>query len=341
MARYLRVEFPGAIYHVTVRMLGDGVRSRQLFRDKGDHLHFLKRLGERVETYGVRLYAHCEMLTHYHLLIETPQANLGRFMHSLNTAYTLCYNLRHHRSGPLVQGRYGAKLVDGDTYMLSLSRYIHLNPVCIKGMKEKALADQRQHLHFYPWSSYRAYIGRTRPPEWLNPMPILAECGRTRTEQHKGYRDFVEGSIGERDDELLDALHGTWPGIGGEAFQDWVKALYTERLDACRKKEDVRLRHETSVMEPEVVLVTTADVLGVEPSEFRERRRNSMLRAVAAQMLVKYAGLLQREAATVLGMRSGAALGQQQRKLRDALPKDRNLRKLINRIEIRLNAESE
>ena len=106
----------------------------------------------------VRLFAHCEMLTHYHLPIETPLANLGRFMHSLNTACTLCYNLRHRRKGPVVQGRYGAKLVEGDNYLLSLSRYIHLNPVHIKAMG---------HLTSYRWSRYRAYIGREKAPEWL------------------------------------------------------------------------------------------------------------------------------------------------------------------------------
>jgi REP element-mobilizing transposase RayT len=216
-------------------MLGEGVQSRRLFRDERDHLHFLKRLGERVETYGVRLFAHCEMLTHYHLLLETPRANLGRFMHSLNTAYTLCYNLRHRRKGPLVQGRHGAKLVEGDNYLLSLSRYIRLNPVHIKSIEKQSPADQRRHLHSYRWSSYRAYMGREKAPEWLEPLPILSQCGSKRGDQRKAYRAFVEGSMQERDEDLLDALSGTWPGIGDETFLGWVKEQYIEQAQSINR----------------------------------------------------------------------------------------------------------
>ena len=113
MARRPRVEFEGAIYHVTARIVGErmghGVEdrdpSRWLFRDERDHEAFLERLIDRIETYNIRLYAHCGMRTHFHALIETPQANLGRFMHSLNTAYTACYNTRHRRHGHLFQDR--------------------------------------------------------------------------------------------------------------------------------------------------------------------------------------------------------------------------------------------
>ncbi|MBT3296301.1 MAG: hypothetical protein HN383_13615 [Verrucomicrobia bacterium] len=310
-----------------------------MFRDEQDHLHFLKRLAARVDTYGVRLFAHCEMLTHYHLLIETPLANLGRFMHSLNTAYTLCYNLRHRRKGPLVQGRYGAKLVEGDNYLLSLSRYIHLNPVHIKAMEKQSSDDQRRHLNSYRWSSYRAYIGREKAPEWLEPLPILSQCGSKRSNQRKAYRAFVEGSIEERDEALLDALSGTWPGIGDESFLGWVKEQYIEQAKAYRKTEDVRLRKERMGVEPETVLRAVAEVLGVEVEAFRQRRRNSMLRAMGSQMLSKYAGLTQREIAGQLGIRSGAAVGQQQQKLREALPHDRGLRKQLSKIEQALDSE--
>ncbi len=339
MARYLRVEYPGAIYHVTVGMLGEGVQSRRMFRDEQDHLHFLRRLAERVETYGVRLFAHCEMLTHYHLLVETPQANLGRFMHSLNTAYTLCYNRRHRRKGPLVHGRYGAKLVEGDSYLLALSRYIHLNPVHIKSMEKQSTADQRHQLHLYRWSSYRAYSGREKTPDWLEPLPILSQCGSKPTDQRKAYQLFVEGSIEEQDEALLDALSGTWPGIGDESFLGWVKEQYIEQAKAYRKAEDVRLRKERGGLKPETVLQMVAEVLDVDVAAFRQRRRNSMLRAIGSQMLSKYAGMTQREIAGQLGVSSGAAVGQQQQKLREALPRDRKLRKQLSKIEEHLADE--
>lgn len=142
MARQPRLEYPGAIYHVTVRVSGSTWEKERepdpsafLFRDDSERERFLNQLGERVDAYAIHLYAYCLMLSHYHLYLETPQANLGRFMHSLNTAYTVYGNLRRHRRGNLV-GRYKAKLVEGDNYHMSLSRYMHLNPVRI-GMVER------------------------------------------------------------------------------------------------------------------------------------------------------------------------------------------------------------
>ena len=136
MARQLRVEYPGAIYHVTCRMLGDS-RSR-LFRDNADFDRFLLRLSERVEQYNIRLYMYTLMLNHVHLVFETPEGNISRFMHSMTTAYTVYYNLRHKRHGHLFDGRFKAKLVDGDNYLLALSRYVHLNPVKVARVKNRS-----------------------------------------------------------------------------------------------------------------------------------------------------------------------------------------------------------
>jgi len=99
-----------------------------LFRDDAERERFVEQLGERVDAYGIRLYAWCLMRTHFHLYVETPRANLGPFMHSLGTAYSVYSNLRRERHGPLV-GRYKAKPVEDDSYHLALSRYVHLNPV--------------------------------------------------------------------------------------------------------------------------------------------------------------------------------------------------------------------
>jgi len=349
MARRPRVEFEGAIYHVTARIVGAragrGVEGRSpsgwLFRDERDHEAFIDRLVDRIETYNIRLYAHCEMRTHFHALLETPQANLGRFMHSLNTAYTAFYNTRHRRHGHLFQGRYGAKPVEGDAYLLSLSRYIHLNPVHIKTIKELPLADQLRHLHLYHWSSYRAYTGRTKVPDWLEPGPVLEQCSRVQKEQQRQYRAFVENSLAEEDEELLTVLKGPSLAIGDADFVDDVRARMIEQIGRCRKQEDMSLRHVLERRDPDEVLSIAADAMGVEVGAFRERRRNSVLRAVAARMLCKHAGLTQREAAGALGVRSGAAVGRQQQKLAEALATDRNLRRIVREIENCLGASRE
>jgi putative transposase len=135
MARKLRVQYEGAIYHVTMR----GVERRPIFKDDEDRERFLKRLGEAVEEFGLRLYLFSLLQNHIHLLVETPQANLSAFMHKLQTAYTVYYNLRHRRAGHLMQGRFGAEPVQGDTHLLKLTRYIHLNPVFVGRMRKEPL----------------------------------------------------------------------------------------------------------------------------------------------------------------------------------------------------------
>ena len=112
------MQFEGAIYHVTLR----GVERRELFRDDGDRERFLDQLCKAVECDGVRVYLFCLMSNHVHLVVETPRANLSQFMHRLQTSYTVYFNLRHQRAGHLVQGRYGAVVVEGDEYLLKLSR---------------------------------------------------------------------------------------------------------------------------------------------------------------------------------------------------------------------------
>jgi len=128
MARKLRIQYPGAIYHVTLR----GVEKRQIFTDDVDRNRFIDQLTEAVEACGVRLYMFCLMGNHVHLLLESPQANLSAFMQKLATAYAVYFNRRHRRVGHLTQGRYAAEPVQGDEYLRRLSRYLHLNPELVE-----------------------------------------------------------------------------------------------------------------------------------------------------------------------------------------------------------------
>ncbi|MFH0907321.1 MAG: transposase, partial [bacterium] len=157
MARALRVQYEGAIYHVTSR----GNEGRDIFRTDGDRRRFLEVLAENVAAYHIRLYAYVLMTNHFHLLLETPRANVCAFMQQFNGAYTTWFNAQHRRSGHLYGGRYKAKLVEGDAYLLSLTRYVHLNPVKIKGVKNRPLDEKRKLLRGYGWSSYRSYAGWT------------------------------------------------------------------------------------------------------------------------------------------------------------------------------------
>lgn len=137
MARPLRIQFPGAFYHVTCR----GNEHRQIFRHSDDQLRFLQLLRESLETYRVILYAYVMMSNHFHLVVQTVCANLSEFMRRFNICYTRWFNYHHRTCGHLYQGRYKAYLVDADNYLLQLSRYVHLNPVRVATRRKLAYQD--------------------------------------------------------------------------------------------------------------------------------------------------------------------------------------------------------
>ena len=149
MTRPLRIEYPGALYHVTAR----GNARQRIYVDAEDYRAFLNLLGKLSERYHWRCHAYCLMSNHYHLLLETPEGNLAAGMRQLNGIYTQAFNRRHHKVGHAFQGRYQAILVDKDRYWLELSRYIVLNPVRAKMVKDAQA---------YPWSSFRATAGTGR-----------------------------------------------------------------------------------------------------------------------------------------------------------------------------------
>ena len=125
MARPLRISYPGAFYHVTSR----GNERKAVFKSSGDREKFLGYLASASQRYDARVHAYCLMDNHYHLLLQTPRANLPEIMHHINGAYTTYFNVKRARSGHLFQGRYKALLLDADSYLLKLVRYVHLNPV--------------------------------------------------------------------------------------------------------------------------------------------------------------------------------------------------------------------
>ncbi len=178
MARPLRIEFPGALYHVTSR----GNERQLIYSDNGDRNRFLDILAECSERYHWHCYAYCLMDNHYHLLIETAEATLSRGMRQLNGVYTQQFNGRHNRVGHLFQGRYKAILVQKQTYLLELARYIVLNPL---------RADMIKVPEAWPWSSYRATAGLVQVPDWLASDWILSIFSERRDDAVAEYRRFV------------------------------------------------------------------------------------------------------------------------------------------------------
>ena len=178
MARPLRIEYPGALYQITSR----GNAGQKIFRSDKDRSVFLQLLGTVIERFHWLCHAWCFMDNHYHLVIETPEGNLSRGMRQLNGIYTQKYNGKYHKTGHIFQGRFKAILVDKDSYLLELCRYVALNPV-------------RAHMIEKPedfrWSSYRSTAGFDKAPPFLVVDWLLAQFSSNRKRAESLYREFV------------------------------------------------------------------------------------------------------------------------------------------------------
>jgi REP element-mobilizing transposase RayT len=178
MARPLRLEYHGALYHVTSR--GDGREA--IYLDDEDRALCLEVLGQVVERFNWVVHGYCLMTNHYHLLVETPDGNLAQGMRQFNGVYTQRFNRRHGRVGHVFQGRYKAIIVQKDSYLLELARYVVLNPV--RARMVRSAKD-------WAWSSYRATAGFLNPPKWLEARWILSAFGSGRHKARERYREFV------------------------------------------------------------------------------------------------------------------------------------------------------
>jgi len=244
MARPLRIEYAGALYHVTSR----GNRRAPVFKDDQDRRDFVVLLAAVVGRFRWLCHAYCLMGNHYHLLVETPEPNLSRGMRQLNGVYTQRHNARHARVGHVFQGRYKAIVVEKESHLLEVCRYVVLNPVRA-GMVERAEA--------WPWSSYRATAGLRGRPEFLTTDWVLQQFGRERLEAQKEYRRFVGEGIGRP---------WAWEGLVGGVLlgtREFV-AQFRERLREATKLKEVprRERYSARATLEELFSASAADRAG-------------------------------------------------------------------------------
>jgi REP element-mobilizing transposase RayT len=219
MSRPIRIEFQNALYHVTSR----GDRREDIFEDDEDRLLFLANLEKVVSQFNWLCHAWCLMDNHYHLLIQTPDGNLSKGMRQLNGVYTQATNRRYQRAGHLFQGRFKAILVDSDSYLLELSRYVVLNPLRA-GMVRK-VAD-------WPWSSYRVSVGLEPAASWLEVDGLLAQFGKRRSLAQQRYEQFVAEGV---------KAESPWSNLKGQVFlgdDDFVKRM---QAHAKPGKEDIQI----------------------------------------------------------------------------------------------------
>lgn len=231
MARPIRIEFSGASYHITSRGEGGGA----VFSDDADRVQFLEVFAEVVARFGWICHAYCLMNNHYHLLIETPEGNLARGMRQLNGVYTQRYNRRHDCSGNLFQGRYKAILVEPASYLLELCRYVVLNPLRLRVVKN---------IERYRWSSYPATAGAVATPSWLNTEWLLGHFGRTHKVSQRKYAEFVAAGK-----DVPSPLHKVQAQIllGSPVFCKKMKAMLTGEASIARLPRAKHLLKRPSV----------------------------------------------------------------------------------------------
>src|SRR5512138_2766677 len=216
MARPLRIEYPGAVYHVTSR----GNEKKPVFRDDTDRQSFLNTLQHVNKRYHWICHAYCLMTNHYHLLIETPDGNLSIGMRQINSVYTQLFNKRHGRTGHLFQGRYKAIVIQKDSHLLEVCRYVVLNPVRAKMLERP---------EDWPWSSYLATGVKTRPHPCLTTDWVLGQFSAKRGRAEQEYRKFVHWGIGQKT---------IWTEVRGQSLLG--EAAFMDKLvDHLRKQRDI------------------------------------------------------------------------------------------------------
>ncbi len=295
MARPLRVEYPGAYYHVISR--GNGGES--IFLSVRDREKFLEYLEKASERFSIIIHTYCLMTNHYHILIETPQANLSLAIQWLNVSYAAYFNRKRGRSGHLFQGRFKAILIDADEYLKVLSRYIHLNPV-----RAKMVANPLD----YKWSSYPVYVGEKEAPDWLETEWLLANFGKRKKQAAKRYQGFVEEiDIRTLENPNKDIVGGFM--LGDMSFVDWVKETFLSDRDD--EKEIPQLRTLRPRVSLERIVEGVCRELGCTEQRIRQKgRHRNTARELTICLARELSGLTCKDLGKFFGGVSGAAITQ-------------------------------
>jgi putative transposase len=278
MARKIRVEFQGALYHVMCR----GDRRENIFEDDADRARFLETLAQACARSGWRIHAYVLMSNHYHWLVETPQANLVAGMQWFQSCFTVRYNVRHRKAGHLFQGRYKAVLVEPEAsgYFAAVADYIHLNPA------RAGLIGQKEALLDYRWSSLPLYVGPVRRrPLWVEVSRVLGELGwQDRAKDRRAYGERLEERAREGlSEEVLGQMRRGWV-LGGEAFRDRV----LDWMDKSAAGKGGKVRREQSDQDhgqrqAERIIKTMVKALKVNEAELLAARKGDWRKRLIGQ----------------------------------------------------------
>ena len=320
MSRPLRIQYPGAFYHVACR----GNEKKEIFRDDEDRAKFLAILKSSQKIYQVEVYAWVLMKNHFHLLLETPLGNLDQFMRRFNITYTGYFNRKYQRVGHLYQGRYKSLIVEKETYLSELSRYIHLNPIRTKAMTSKTSAEKMKILAAYPWSTLKSYIDQNKKLDGVDYSLILAEFGGDNPTGRRGYRKRIKEDISGKLELGGKVLGGSI--LGSEEFIQWIKEGF---FKSGLNREYSGSREITRYKAREEILQHIMAETGKTLEELKSAKGD--LRRMAMELLYRKGGLKGEEIGKIFEV-SYNAVSQERKRLIVRIAGDLELRRKFEAI---------
>ena len=324
MARPLRIQYPDAWYHVMNR----GRSRTQIFCSREDYTAFVELLKDASSLWKVRIVGYCLMSNHYHLLIQTPQANLSRCMRHINGLYTQYFNRTYKSDGQLFRGRYKSIVIDGDSYLLELVRYIHRNP--LNAGLVKSLED-------YSWSSHRAYISKGNEGNWLHKDFVLSMLEENKSKRRQTYLDFMK----QEESETLRTLYGKKKLpllLGAKDFIDDIRQKYHDKTSVKEVPQVKELFLDKSKIEKAV-----CGVYQIEVNDILKSRRGNYneARNVAIYVIRKHAGASLKDIGFRFGMNSYTSVSSVIMRIKQVMDRDKKLRQRITAVEKLLTMSQE
>jgi len=316
MSRPLRIEFPGAWYHVMNR----GRRRENIFVQPDDYAAFLKIVRESADRWNVNVAAYCFLPNHYHLLLQTPEGNLARCMRHINGVYTQCFNRTHLQDGQLFRGRYKAVLVEADSHLLEVLRYIHRNPL------NAGLIGQ---LDDYPWSSHTGYLSSSKQWDWLERETLLTMLTAKKSRRKLAYLDFVA----QNEPEEITAFYAMKKLaylLGGEAFKDWVRNRFID-LDLQREVPEAKRLAKS----PQEIIAHVCAYFDLEEARLQQSRRGveNLPRDIAIYLARNTSRMTLGEIGAAFGITNYSTVSSAAERIKGRMVKDTCLRREVEKLK--------
>lgn len=319
MARSLRIQYPGAWYHIMNR----GGYRRVVFLNDSDRSDFLRLLGETIEMWSIEVHAYALMNTHYHLLIHTPRGNISRAMRHIDGVYTQRYNLRHKLDGHLFRGRYKSILVDQDTYLLEIIRYIHLQAVRASFVRRP---------EDYRWSSHRAYLFNQENVLWLSTSKIYSMFSKREKDARRRMDEFVNKGLPPEVEQFYSKQRLA-PFLGSEKFIQKIKDTYISPARESYEIPDSKIKSKRRSVD--IINSAVCEHYVISPSLLRATAKGIPNRArdVAVYLARKTGGYSLNEIAGFYNFSNYSGVNSTIRRMEQRLITNNELVKIINKLK--------